>query len=77
MLLLLLLLLSRYIKRMIRGGPVRYIAPETRDVWFCNCKQTNHRPFCDGTHKTQEVKEANVYGHFDLWEPKGRLPESS
>ena len=30
-------------KRMIKGGPVKYIAPEDREVWFCNCKQTKHR----------------------------------
>ena len=29
-----------WLKKVIKGGPVRYIAPETKDVWFCNCKQT-------------------------------------
>ncbi len=54
---------------------MRYIAPETRDIWFCNCKQTKHPPFCDGSHKSEEVQEANTLGHFEMWEPKGSIPE--
>ena len=38
-------LLFRQIRKMIKGGPVKYIAPEDREVWFCNCKQTKHRYF--------------------------------
>lgn len=30
---------------------------ETKDYWLCNCKQTLHRPFCDGTHKNDEIQE--------------------
>ena len=37
--------LFRQMKRMVKGGPVKYIAPEDREVWFCNCKQTKHRYF--------------------------------
>lgn len=29
---------------------------ETKEYWICNCKQTLHRPFCDGTHKKESVK---------------------
>ena len=102
-------------KRMIKGGPVKYIAPEDREVWFCNCKQTKHRdgfnrdsdhldfcfsfamkkirvkachdkknvqnesplnnnslirPFCDGSHRSEEVQERNIGGKFDIWEPR-------
>ena len=30
---------NMYLKRIIKGGPVKYIAPEDREIWFCNCKQ--------------------------------------
>ena len=32
---------SMYLKRIIKGGPVKYIAPEDRDIWFCMCKQVS------------------------------------
>ena len=32
---------SQYLQKLIKGGPVKYIAPENRDVWFCMCKQVN------------------------------------
>ena len=32
---------SQYLQKIIKGGPVKYIAPENRDVWFCMCKQVN------------------------------------
>jgi len=58
-----------YLKKIIKNGPVQYIAPETKEVWFCNCKQTNNRPFCDGTHRTEEVKEARLDYNKEVWEP--------
>lgn len=33
---------SMYLKRIIKGGPVKYIAPEDRDIWFCMCKQVSY-----------------------------------
>ena len=27
------------LKRIIRGGPVKYIAPQDKEIWFCMCKQ--------------------------------------
>jgi centrin-1 len=30
--------------------PIKYVAEETRTVWFCGCKQTSSPPMCDGTH---------------------------
>jgi CDGSH-type Zn-finger protein len=62
---------NRYKKKMIKGGPVKYIAPEDKDVWFCNCKQTHNRPFCDGSHRTNEkVLDAKPDGKVPLWEPR-------
>jgi len=64
-------------KKIMKGGPVKYIAPETQDVWFCNCKQTTNRPFCDGTHRSDEI-QAMKFGSgvsVQLWEPKGE-PQS-
>jgi len=60
----------RFLGKVIRGGPVRYIAPETKEVWFCNCKQTGSRPFCDGTHRSAEVQEARLDYTRELWEPQ-------
>ena len=50
----------------LKGGPVRYIAPETKDVWFCNCKQTENRPFCDGSHRKE--KSHNEKGQKYGWQ---------
>jgi len=58
-------------RKVIKGGPVRYIATETKEVWFCNCKQTNNKPFCDGTHRCDEVQENRFDGNKQLWEPRG------
>ena len=33
-----------YMKNKVKGGPVTYIAPEDRDIWFCNCKQVSSYP---------------------------------
>ena len=41
---------------MKKYRPIKYIADETKDVWFCNCKQSSTRPLCDGTHKTDAVQ---------------------
>jgi len=40
--------------------PVRFECKETKEYWFCNCKQTKNRPFCDGTHKEKFVKDAEA-----------------
>lgn len=61
-----------YYKKVIVGGPITYIAPEDRDVWFCNCKRTQHRPFCDGSHRKAEIQETRIDAKFDLWEPKAK-----
>ncbi len=29
-----------------------YVAGNTEEVWFCGCKATEGKPFCDGTHNT-------------------------
>jgi CDGSH-type Zn-finger protein len=31
---------------------VKYDATETKTVFFCGCKHTGGKPFCDGTHKS-------------------------
>jgi len=59
-------------RKIVKGGPVRYIAPETKDLWLCNCKQTNNAPFCDGTHRSDEIQESRLDSHRQLWEPRGR-----
>ena len=32
--------------------PVKYSAEESKQVYFCGCKQSKNAPFCDGTHKS-------------------------
>jgi CDGSH-type Zn-finger protein len=27
------------------------MAPESKQVWFCTCKQTATQPLCSGAHK--------------------------
>ena len=61
---------NNQLSKVIFSGPVKYIAPEDRDVWFCMCKQTNNRPFCDGSHRNPEIQEMRIDGKFNLWEPK-------
>ena len=29
-----------------------YVAAKTEELWFCGCKATEGKPFCDGTHNT-------------------------
>lgn len=60
---------STNLKRAISGGPVKYVAPEDRDVWFCNCKQTNRPPFCDGSHRAPDIQSMRIDGKPDLWDP--------
>ena len=38
--------------------PHRFVVEETKDYWLCNCKQTGNAPFCDGTHKRQDIQDA-------------------
>jgi len=59
-------------KRAIQTGPVEYIAPETKDIWFCNCKQTNNRPFCDGSHRSEEVQSYKFDHRPQFWEPRSK-----
>jgi len=32
-------------------SPVQWMAPESKQVWFCACKQTATQPLCSGAHK--------------------------
>ena len=44
------------VKTKPRFRPTKYIAKENKTVYFCNCKQTKNRPFCDNTHKEEFVQ---------------------
>ena len=61
---------NKYWKRNIVGGPVTYIAPEDKEVWFCQCKRTKHRPFCDGAHRSEEHTSTPVTS-------RSRMPSSA
>jgi CDGSH iron-sulfur domain-containing protein 3 len=32
-------------------SPVQWMAPASKQVWFCTCKQTATQPLCSGAHK--------------------------
>lgn len=40
--------------------PVRFAVEKDGEYWLCMCKQTKHRPFCDGTHKEQHIQDAII-----------------
>lgn len=48
-------------KRICSLRPIHFMVEKDGDYWLCNCKQTKHRPFCDGTHKEDFVQEVFVY----------------
>ena len=64
-----------YLSKLMKDGPVRYIATQTKQVWFCNCKLTSNKLFCDGSHshRSGEVQRHRFDGQRQLWEPpRGR-----
>merc|ERR1719228_2667933 len=63
-------------KKVVTTGPVEYIATETKEVWFCNCKQTDNRPFCDGSHRSEEVQNFKFDQKPQFWEPRGKKKAS-
>ena len=56
--------------KLVKTGPVEYVAPKDGEVWFCNCKQTNNRPFCDGSHRSEEVQNHRFDHRPQFWEPR-------
>jgi CDGSH-type Zn-finger protein len=32
--------------------PQKYVADESKKLYFCVCKKTSTPPLCDGTHRT-------------------------
>jgi len=34
---------------------LKYTAEKDETVWLCQCKHTKNPPFCDGSHKTEQV----------------------
>jgi len=30
--------------------PLSFVIAEKTTVWLCNCKHTQDKPFCDGSH---------------------------
>uniref|UniRef100_A0A8I6ATZ3 CDGSH iron sulfur domain 3 n=1 Tax=Rattus norvegicus TaxID=10116 RepID=A0A8I6ATZ3_RAT len=41
-------------------SPLKFKAEETRTVALCTCKATRRPPYCDGTHKSEQVQKAEV-----------------
>ena len=38
--------------------PIRFKVEETKEYWLCNCKQSDNRPYCDLTHRREDIQEA-------------------
>ena len=58
-----------YWKKNIVGGKISYIAPKSGDIWFCLCKHTKNRPFCDGSHRNEEITSQQILSKLELFEP--------
>ena len=43
-------------KDKTKFSPHIFKVDETKEYWLCNCKQTDNRPFCDGTHKREDIQ---------------------
>lgn len=41
-------------------SPLKFKAQETRMVALCTCKATQKPPYCDGTHRSEQVQKAEV-----------------
>ena len=35
------------------------------------------RPFCDGSHRSEEVQERNIPSKFEIWEPRDLSKKST
>jgi len=40
--------------------PEVFEVEEDGKYWLCNCKQTNNRPFCDGSHRIDEIQNKKL-----------------
>ncbi|OBS76956.1 hypothetical protein A6R68_16608 [Neotoma lepida] len=41
-------------------SPLKFKVQETRTVALCTCKATQRPPYCDGTHKSEQVQKAEL-----------------
>ena len=37
-------------KKEGRFKSLKYLATESKEIFFCGCKMTKHQPLCDGSH---------------------------
>ena len=40
--------------------PLRFVPEQDSTAWLCGCKYTNNPPYCDGTHKQDFIKSAQI-----------------
>ena len=55
----------------------KYFCPHKKNTLYnylilklYNCELLEHRPFCDGTHRSEEIQGAKADIRTELWEPK-------
>jgi len=44
----------------------------TNNFNFAKLLQTKHRPFCDGSHRAEEIQEKRLDGKHDMWDPTSK-----
>lgn len=50
--------IARYLgSNHTRYYPVTFEVEKNGTYWMCNCKQTGNRPFCDGTHRSDDIQK--------------------
>ncbi|KAH3715676.1 hypothetical protein DPMN_058388 [Dreissena polymorpha] len=44
------------VDKIVLHNPITFEVEKDGQYWLCNCKQSNNRPFCDGTHRQEHIQ---------------------
>ena len=48
----------------IKHRPIDFTVKETKEYWLCMCKQSDKRPFCDGSHLHPDIQDLRLWEIF-------------